>query len=110
RPDRAPAERSHDGGDLRVDPRFDEGRDRAARRHGPGRPGRRPRVPGGLPVQDHGPPALPARGARVRPLALLVAVALLATACTSDTATEVVSTRTAPSGSSETTAESVAPP
>ena len=107
---RAPAERSHARGGLRVDPRADEGRDRAARRHGPGRPGRRPRVPGGLPVQDDGPPPLPARGARMRRLALLVAVAVLAAACTSDTATEVPSTGTTPSGSSETTAEPVAPP
>ena len=46
----------------------------------------------------------------MRRLALPVVVALLATACTSDTATEVASTRTTPSGSSETTAESVEPP
>ena len=46
----------------------------------------------------------------MRRLALPIVVALLATACTSDAASEVASTRTTPSGSSETTAASVAPP
>src|SRR4029450_8578589 len=102
-------ERAHARGGPRLAPRAHEGRARATRRHGPGRPGRRPRVPGSLPVQDHGPPPLPARSPRMRRLSTLVAVAVLASACTSDTATQVASTRPPPSGSGETTAEPVAP-
>jgi hypothetical protein len=46
----------------------------------------------------------------MRRLAPLVAVAILAAACTSDTATEAASTRTTPPGSTEATAEPVTPP
>ena len=46
----------------------------------------------------------------MRRLAAVTAVAVLAAACTSDTATEVASTRTTPSGSGETTAEPIVAP